>query len=235
MASRKSSSEESDPIPGRPLLRPELLLGDGVLSVPSDVVLVFDGSHVRGRGRRKPAPFRKVVERQGSAVVQPVGPGGPTCAVTVEFLAHLGARRIVIVGIAGSFDPSLRTGDVVVVDRAVSDEGTSTRYGGHLEPSEALSNLLAPLGPPATTLSTDAPLRLTSGDLDRQKSRAAVTDMEAAALFAACHELGLDAAAVLVVSDHFSSAGWKLGDRVRGHQAACESVSTVLDVLEGSA
>ncbi len=217
-------------------MRPELLLGQpgSRLEVPHDVVVVVDGAHAKGRGRRRTGPFRKIVERNGAAVVQSVGPGAPTCAVTVEFLAHLGARRIVMAGVAGSFTPSLPAGSIGVVGEAESDEGTSRRYGGHRLPCPDLTASLAPLGSDVSCLTTDTPLRLTQADVDEFSHRCAVVDMEAAALFAAAHTLGVSAAAIVAVSDTYNDSGWQLGDRALADGAVGGAIDAVLAVFEAT-
>lgn len=219
-----------------PLMRPELLLAQrgARVAMPGDVILVVDSSHSQGRGRRQSGPFRKVVDRQGSAIVQAVGPGAPTCAVTLEFLAFLGARRVVLAGLAGSFDPTLGVGSVGVISSAESDEGTSARYGGHRGPCLDLTDSLASLGSAVSCLTTDTPLRLTQVDVDAFSTRCDVVEMEAAALFAAGHALGVATAAIVSVSDTYDETGWHLGDRSLANKALDSAVDAVLDVFEAT-
>lgn len=219
-----------------PLMRPELLLGGAGagVAVPRDVVVVVDSSHVQGRGRRQTGPFRKIVERKGAAIVQAVGPGAPTCAVTLEFLASLGARRVVMAGVAGSFDPTISIGTVGVIAGAESDEGTSARYGGHRDPCPDLTGSLAQVGTPVRCLTTDTPMRLTQADVDAFSARCDVVEMEAAALFAAGQALGVATAAIVSVSDTYDETGWHLGDRSLANKALGSAIESVLDVFEAT-
>lgn len=166
--------------------------------------------------------------------MQTIGPGSPTCAVTVEFLAHLGVRRIVLVGVAGALDATLSTGDVVVVDGAESDEGTSAHYGSHHQPCPTLTGLIGALGSAGSVVTTDAPLRLTQADVDRYRLNAQAIDMELAALFAAGHTVGVSTAGVLVISDRFGEDGWSLGDRGIADDRVADCIDQVLRALEAS-
>jgi uridine phosphorylase len=57
------------------------------------------------------------------------GMGCPSMDIIATELLHLGARRIIRVGTAGSLQPkSLRIGSLVVPSAAVRDEGTSRHY-----------------------------------------------------------------------------------------------------------
>jgi uridine phosphorylase len=60
--------------------------------------------------------------------VTSTGIGGPSTAIAVEELCNLGAHTLVRVGTCGAMQPGLRLGDVVVVQAAVRDEGTSLQY-----------------------------------------------------------------------------------------------------------
>jgi uridine phosphorylase len=60
--------------------------------------------------------------------VTSTGIGGPSAAIAVEELCNLGAHTLLRVGTCGAMQPALRLGDVVVVQAAVRDEGTSTQY-----------------------------------------------------------------------------------------------------------
>ena len=54
--------------------------------------------------------------------------GGPQAAILVEELAYLGVRNIIGWGCAGSLDPALRKGELVVADSAIASDGTSLAY-----------------------------------------------------------------------------------------------------------
>jgi len=60
--------------------------------------------------------------------VTSTGIGGPSAAIAVEELCNLGAHTLLRVGSCGAMQPGMRLGDVVVVQAAVRDEGTSAQY-----------------------------------------------------------------------------------------------------------
>lgn len=148
------------------------------------------------------------------------GPGSPNAVLYVEELFALGARRFIVVGMAGSLQPAARVGSLVVCTKALRDEGTSHHYvksGTFAHPSRPLvAKLQATLdrhhvpyerGP---TWTTDAPYRETLAEV-RQYRRAGIltVEMEAAAILAVTRSLGSEGAALFVISDHLDERGWE--------------------------
>jgi uridine phosphorylase len=134
--------------------------------------------------------------------IQSTGMGGPSAAIVVSELADLGAERIVRVGTCGALAPAPALGDLVVVERAVSADGTSAALGAaDPEPNAALAAALAGdhRGPVVTTDLFYDP------DLGRQEAWAAggalAVEMECAAVFAVAAQRGIAAAALLLVTD----------------------------------
>ena len=60
--------------------------------------------------------------------VTSTGIGCPSTAIAVEELARVGADTFIRVGTSGKVQPSLESGDLIVVTGAVRDEGTSGQY-----------------------------------------------------------------------------------------------------------
>ncbi len=56
------------------------------------------------------------------------GIGCPSAAIAVEELVEAGADTLIRVGSSGSMQPYIHTGDVVVVNAAIRDEGTTPYY-----------------------------------------------------------------------------------------------------------
>jgi len=54
--------------------------------------------------------------------------GGPQAAILVEELAYLGVRNIISWSCAGSFDPAVRKGELIVAASAITTDGTSLSY-----------------------------------------------------------------------------------------------------------
>jgi uridine phosphorylase len=139
------------------------------------------------------------------------GVGAPATAIAIEELAAAGVRRLVALGIGGSIDTAVRSGEVVVVDRAIACDGTSPHYAAEpvVRPNEALTKRLGERltahGIPFTTAaawSTDAVYRETPSQLDGARRQGAViADMETACVFAVAAALGIEAAVVLVAAD----------------------------------
>jgi len=148
------------------------------------------------------------------------GPGAPHVAIVAEELAALGVRRFVIVGIAGSLQPQLRVGSLVLCSKALRDEGTSHHYvkpQPFAYPSPTLTRRLTQamarsvstfdLGP---TWTTDAPYRETVTEIRRYRDRGILTvEMEASALFSVARLRHCEAAALFVVSDNLDERGWE--------------------------
>src|SRR5262245_23713593 len=61
-------------------------------------------------------------------ILHPAGPGAPLVAALMEELIAFGVQSFVTIGLAGGLQPDLHSGDVVVCDRALRDEGTSSHY-----------------------------------------------------------------------------------------------------------
>ena len=192
--------------------------------VPPGIVLVFGSRWGRYLDRRFPGALdrRTGVYRVNAAVgvVRQEGPGAPFTAIIVEELAALGARRFVIMGLAGSLQARIRAGALVVCTRALRDEGTSHHYQKPAPFARPSSRLTAALkvvlrrerlpffqGPSWTT---DAAYRETAAEVRRYRRAGILTvEMEAAALFTVARSLGREAAALFVISDHLDEAGWE--------------------------
>jgi uridine phosphorylase len=138
----------------------------------------------------------------------------------MEELVALGCRRFVSIGTAGSLQPDLAVGDLLVCDRAIRDEGTSHHYqpsAKYARPWPALTEALyAALERGGhrprrgTSWTTDAVYRETVEEARAyQAEGVAVVEMEAAALFAVADYRGVEAAAVFTVSDSLADLVWR--------------------------
>ncbi len=145
-----------------------------------------------------------------SVVVCP-GVGGPGTAVAIEELAVLGVGRIIAINVAGSIDPALTSGSVMLVDSALCGDGTSPHYCSNYiaRPGTNLTNAIAQrlrdcdIGFSRGTIwSTDAIYRETPALLADSRGRGAVAvDMETAAVLSVSASLGIEAAAIVVAAD----------------------------------
>lgn len=60
--------------------------------------------------------------------VTSTGMGGPSAAIAVEELIHVGADTFMRVGTSGAMQPETRPGDVAVINASIRDEGTGLHY-----------------------------------------------------------------------------------------------------------
>ncbi len=140
--------------------------------------------------------------------IQSTGMGGPSAAIVIAELADLGARRLVRVGTCGALDRALSLGELLVVREALSEDGTSRALGAgeRTHASEGLLSALTSAAPPGAhsgaVVSTDLFYDGPAGQERAWLGRGAMAvEMETACLFALAARRGLDAAAILVVSD----------------------------------
>ncbi len=152
-------------------------------------------------------------------VIGGFGIGAPAATSALESLTAIGVQRFVSMGTAGALRPGLDTGDVVVCDRAVRDEGVSHHYlpsALWAEPSSTLTGRLhrcldaAGLAPTVGSAWTiDAPFRETVAEARHYAEEGvAVVEMEAAALFSVARVRGVEVASAFAISDSLADGEW---------------------------
>jgi DeoD family purine-nucleoside phosphorylase len=141
--------------------------------------------------------------------IQSTGMGGPSAAIVIEELAHLGARRLVRVGTVGALAQDLALGDVLVAEAALCGDGTSRALGGG-ERVAADTALTAALLAAAeadggarsgAVLTTDLFYDADGVQADPRADGALGIEMETATLLRLGVLRGLQTGCVLVVSD----------------------------------
>ena len=146
--------------------------------------------------------------------------GAPAVVLFLESLIVSGAKEIILLGFCGSLNPKYKTANVVSISKALSEEGTSKHYFSRkrvfypspnlkkrIEATLHKSNLPCLTG---SLVSTDAPYRETKSWLERkQKKGIDLVDMEGSAVFALANFYGIQAAALMIVSDEIWSGVWK--------------------------
>ena len=146
--------------------------------------------------------------------------GAPAAVLWLENFIASGVRKILVLSFCGSLSSDLGIGEAVVLGKALSEEGTSRHYFPRRKifyPSSSLSQeikgTLSSLDLPfseVAAVSTDAPYRETLSWLKKmQAKRVDVVDMEIAAVFALAEFRGVEAAALMLVSDELFSGIWK--------------------------
>ena len=149
-----------------------------------------------------------------SLTIQSTGMGGPSAALVVSELIDLGARRLIRVGTCGALAGGLQLGDLLIATEAISADGTSRALGAG-DRTPATPGLLAAVTGAAGEAERDmassahaglAPLALQPAAVVEQVGAdhgagALAVEMEAATVFALAAVRGVEAAALLVVSD----------------------------------
>jgi uridine phosphorylase len=150
--------------------------------------------------------------------VQSTGMGGPSAALVLGDLAELGVARAVRVGTCVSLDPTYALGDLLLVGEAVAKGGSATslgiEVGATVTPDSTLTERLRrELG------GERGPVAVAS--LDTHPAEPATTagigaaDMQTAPLLAQASNLGIEAAALLIVAEKGSDRG-RLGEEKLG-------------------
>jgi uridine phosphorylase len=164
--------------------------------------------------------------------------GAPQAVMILEKLIALGARRVIFLGWTGGLNPALSPGDLILPDEAISEEGTSRHYSNEKcsKPSSSLlrditaalkeKDLSFKQGP---VWSTDAPYRETIDKVKAFQSQGVLgVDMETSAIFTVSAFRGIEAAALLIVSDDLSKMTWRHGFREPRFLEARKQVSRLL-------
>lgn len=170
--------------------------------------------------------------------------GAPMAVMSIEKLIALGAKRIVLFGWCGALSSTLKVGDILLPNMALSGEGTSRYYPLPIPPvpSEILraqieklfsrENMLVHSG---CVWSTDAIYREDRQilqDLNRKDSVVAV-DMEFSALCSVSCFRNIEFAAVLIVSDELWGKVWRPGfSSGLFHQTKAKALNVVLTGID---
>jgi hypothetical protein len=155
----------------------------------------------------------------------------------VHVLGTCGTPVVVQIGTCGGLQKTLRTGDIVLSERATIAEGTSRYYGGegtaraNLGKVLRASSLLAGRGIYAhrgTTVTADA-LLAQPDELVREWAEAGHlgVDLETSAVFSAAQALGMRAASLLYVLDELPRRSWShpfTEAELQAHAAAGQAV-----------
>lgn len=181
------------------------------------------GADVKGRALYQGRIFSGI----GSANSTLAGPvlGAPQAVMVLENLLAWGTRSVLFFGWCGALSEDLVIGDVLMVDGAFCDEGTSPHYGaalGQAVPASAILPLPRAIGRGmknagvsvrnGSVWTTDAIFRETPSKVAAFRSRGALAvDMETSALMSAAAHYGAALCCVLVVSDALRESGWEKG------------------------
>lgn len=159
--------------------------------------------------------------------IQATGMGGPSAALVLSDLAELGVRRAIRVGTCTALDPRLGPGQLLAITaaHAWSGGGSGKRVMADARLAERLQVELGGMARPATVASLDTHH---GGDTPAPVETGDAADMQTAALFSRGDQLGIELAAVLIVTA--SANGEQLGEEA-GDAAATRAGNAASAVL----
>lgn len=144
--------------------------------------------------------------------------GSARAVEPVHILGTCGTPVVVQIGSCGGLQPTLRTGDIVLSERATIGEGASQYYGGkgsapaNLGKVTRAASLLAARGLHAhrgPTVTSDALLAQPDALVEKwAKAGHLGVDMETSAVFSAALSFGMRAASLLYVWDELPRRSW---------------------------
>lgn len=167
------------------------------------------------------ASFYFIKETKGKiGMVGGFGIGAPASCTVLEEMISWGVKRFITVGDAGGLQKSLNTGDMIVCDKAIRDEGTSHHYAKHSKYSyaskditEQIKKALESQGQKylvGASWTIDAPYRETVAEARQyQKEGVLTVEMEASAMFAVAKYRNVELGAIFTVSDSLAEMQWK--------------------------
>jgi len=171
------------------------------------------------------------------------GIGAPALTSIAEEMMAWGAKRAIIMSLAGGLQADLKPGSIVVCNRAIRDEGTSYHYLPPAKDVEASATLVTAISQTlkrrglahsiGATWSTDAPYHETREEADyfRQEGVKAV-DMESAGLFAVGEVRNIETASVFVIGDSLAGPRWSAPPDMHVlHQRLKTLLDALIDVL----
>lgn len=212
-----------------------------IVASEADLTLILNENKKIERHQGKLYMSRLFQARNEKGVYTLVGPilGAPYAAMVAEALIVWGVEKILFLGWCGAITPQVCTGDVVVPESALVDEGTSPSYTDRQDiPPLANQHMLAAIkaelrmrdlkfhgGP---VWSTDAVFRETVEKVRHFRAKGALgVEMETAAIFSVARFRNAAAGAILIVSDELSSLTWKPGFKTPQFKAARHKICPI--------
>jgi len=156
-------------------------------------------------------------------VLSNFGIGAPVTASLTEEMIAWGVKKFIILSWGGALQTSLNTGDIVIPDKAIRDEGVSHHYLPPEMFAHAASSLVEKIKKylpegftQGSAWTTDAPYRETREEiLKYQVEGVKVVEMEIASLFALAQVRNVEAAAIVVVADKLANLKWEMPEDMR--------------------
>jgi uridine phosphorylase len=177
-------------------------------------------------------------------VLSNFGIGAPVVVSLAEEMIAWGVKGFVILSWGGALQKELNTGDIVLNDKAIRDEGVSQHYlpaekyisadpllKKKLEKQMTARTAKFTSGP---TWTTDAPYRETRDEiLQYQSEGVQVVEMEIAGLFALAQLRKVQAASIVVVADRLANMSWELPADMKAIDRSFEiAYNAAIDALD---
>lgn len=172
------------------------------------------------------------------------GGGSPMTVELAEEFAAMGAKCMILMTWGGILQPDLNPGDIVVIDKAIRDEGTSYHYlppakyvDADAELADKLMEAIHARGGTCsrgTTWTTDAPFRETPEEIRQYQAEGVKTvEMESAGLFTVGQVRNIPTASVVIGMDKLADLRWQVPDRLDSILKSLDLVyAASLDVLK---
>ncbi len=173
--------------------------------------------------------------------------GAPALAAFVEEMIAWGVKRFILLSWGGMLNPSLNEGSIILVDKAIRDEGLSHHY---LPPEKYVHADDAFIQTAASRLSkynikftlgaawtTDAPYRETQAEIKQYRSEnVQIVEMETAALYALAKARNVGAASIVIAADSLADLSWHPPvDMRRINRAFDDCLRVAIDLLNEGA
>lgn len=153
------------------------------------------------------------------------GGGSPMTVELAEEFAAMDVKCMILMTWGGLLQPDLKPGDIIVIDRAIRDEGTSYHYLPPAKYINANADLANQLGAEirasggtctrGTTWTTDAPFRETVEEIKQYQEEGVKTvEMESAGLFTVGQVRNIPAVSVVIGMDNLSEYRWQVPRRL---------------------
>ncbi len=177
------------------------------------------------------------------AVLTTLGEGSPMISSLTEELIAFGVKRVISIVWGGGLQPGLVSGDIVVCDRALRDEGTSHHYLPperfvHASPAMVtkLVEAVRKRGREprvGATWTTDAPYRETRDEVIKYQAEGILTvEMEIASLFAVGQVRNVKVVSAVAVGDSLADLHWQLPHDFQPIERSLELLyAAAIDVL----
>jgi len=172
------------------------------------------------------------------------GGGSPMTVELAEEFAAMGVKCMILMTWGGILQPNLKPGDIIVIDKAIRDEGTSYHYlppakyvEANTELADQLVEAIKARGGTCsrgTTWTTDAPYRETIDEIRQYQSEGVKTvEMESAGLFTVGKVRNIPTVSVVIGMDSLAEFRWQVPERLDEILNSLEQVyAAVLNVLK---